>query len=112
MTEQELIKTAKSAVVEFAQTMQIIDDNYEFTPTGFKNGDTFNEANTNNGSCKLFAFAQLHQLDTQTTLNLFGRFYSEDVLKNPEGDDHQNIRNFMQYAWQGIEFSGTALSKK
>ena len=47
------------------------------------------------------------------TLQLFGRFYREDVLKNPSGDDHGNIRNFMKSGWDGVAFpDGLALKKK
>ncbi len=49
---------------------------------------------------------------TEETLLLFSEFYREDVLKNPEGTDHQNIRNFMKFGWEGIVFEGEALKKK
>jgi hypothetical protein len=35
-----------------------------------------------------------------------------DVLKNPNGTDHQNIRNFIEFGWDGISFDGEALKKK
>ncbi|WP_319379681.1 HopJ type III effector protein [Thiomicrorhabdus sp.] len=109
---QELIAALKDAPVDFKTVMQVIDSEYEFAPTAFKNGETFNEAGSNNGSCKVFAFGELHQLSEQQTLNAFGDFYCQDVLQHPENEDHQNIRNFMSYGWKGIEFSGTALVKK
>lgn len=112
MNITDLIQMAKQETVAFQSTMQVIDDHYEFTATEFKNGETLNLAGSNNGSCKLFAFAKLQELDEQTTLNLFGDFYAKDVLENPEGEDHQNIRNFMKFGWAGIEFSGTALTEK
>jgi hypothetical protein len=34
------------------------------------------------------------------------------VLENLEGDDHQNIRNFMKYGWEGIQFKNEALQEK
>jgi len=34
-------------------------------------------------------FAQLQQLSQAETLACFGKYYREDVLQNPEGDDHQ-----------------------
>ncbi|BCL72613.1 type III effector [Vibrio nigripulchritudo] len=95
--------------VQFQDVISVIDANYEFTPTEFKNGDTVNEAGQNNGSCKIFAFAKLNQLDAQSALACFGDFYRKDVLENPEGEDHQNIRNFMRFGWDGIEFKGEAL---
>ena len=32
-------------------------------------------------------------------------FYHQDVLNDQGGSGHQNIRNFMQYGWEGIQFS-------
>lgn len=109
---EQLITNAKNGAVDFKTTMSVIDASYDFSETGFKNGDTHNPAGTNNGSCKLFSFAKLNDLDPQTTLNLFGDFYTIDVLQNPDAQDHQNIRNFMQYGWEGIVFEGNALTKK
>ena len=98
--------------ITFADTMAVIEANYEFTPTAFSNGDTENAADTNNGSCKIFAFGLLNNLDQAHTLACFGDYYRKDVLGNPEGSDHQNIRNFIKSGWAGIEFSGEALSNK
>ncbi|WP_185205146.1 HopJ type III effector protein [Chryseobacterium sp. C3] len=98
--------------IEFKDVIAFIDEHYDFTPTKFTNGNTVNEANQNNGSCKIFSFAKLNDLSKEETLNLFGEFYREDVLKNPEGTDHQNIRNFMESGWEGIYFEGKALSRK
>lgn len=86
-----------------------IDEHYLFTPTAFTNGDIHNAVNQNNGSCKIFAFALLHQLSLESTLACFGDFYRQDVLEYPHNNDHQNIRNFMRYGWQGIHFSAQAL---
>ena len=98
--------------IQFSDTMEIVDTLYEFSPTEFSNGTTTNLENQNNGSCKLFAFAQLQGLSKQETLNCFGQFYTQDVLQNPKGDDHQNIRNFITHAWDGIVFKGKALQEK
>lgn len=98
--------------IQFKEVIDYIDDHYDFTPTKFKNGNTINEANQNNGSCKVFSFAILNNLSKEDTLQLFAEFYREDVLKNPEGTDHQNIRNFMKSGWDGISFEGEALKKK
>ena len=96
----------------FSNVIAYIDEHYEFTPTKFTNGNTVNEANQNNGSCKVFSFAKINQLSPEETLLLFSEFYREDVLKNPEGTDHQNIRNCMKFGWEGIIFEGEALKKK
>jgi hypothetical protein len=98
--------------VQFQQVIAVIDANYQFTPTRFVNGDTINEVNQNNGSCKIFSFAHCHQLNAQQTLACFGDFYRKDVLEHPLNDDHQNIRNFIRFGWDGVEFDGQALSAK
>jgi hypothetical protein len=98
--------------ISFEDTMAVIDALYEFTPTTFQNGNQLNEAGKNNGSCKLFSFAKLHGLSQQQTLHCFGAYYRNDVLQHPNGTDHQNIRNFMQTGWDGIEFGDTALVPK
>ena len=112
MTLDHLIQQLKQNPVDFQQVMQVIDNEYDFTPTRFTNGDQAHEANSNNGSCKIFAFALHHQLSEQATLNAFGDFYTQDVLQNPQGSDHQNIRNFMKTGWAGVEFEGQALMPK
>jgi hypothetical protein len=98
--------------IHFPDVISHIDAHYHFTPTAFQNGDTHNAANQNNGSCKVFSFAKLHQLTKEQTLHLFGDYYRKDVLQNPDATDHQNIRNFMKFGWDGIKFEGEALTKK
>jgi len=95
----------------FENTMAVIDANYHFTPCEFSNGDLVNAQNQNNGSCKIFAFAQLNNLNEQQTLHCFGDYYRMDVLENPNGTDHQNIRNFMQHGWAGIKFDTNPLTR-
>ncbi len=98
--------------IAFNDTIAVIDSLYEFTPTAFSNGDLLNEAGKNSGSCKIFSFARMHNLTPQQTLHCFGDYYRKDVLANPAGSDHQNIRNFMQSGWAGIHFNGSALTPK
>ncbi|SHM79111.1 HopJ type III effector protein [Flavobacterium xinjiangense] len=98
--------------IAFAETIAIIEENYEFSPTAFENGLQHNAAGENSGSCKLFAFAEIQNLSEEATLTCFGAYYYEDVLKNPKGTDHQNIRNFMKTGWDGIAFYGTPLVLK
>lgn len=98
--------------ISFSEVISHIDANFDFTPVRFINDGAVNEAGQNNGSCKIFAFAQLSKLSQEQTLALFGDYYRIDVLGNPGGSNHQNIRNFMQSGWDGIQFEGTALSLK
>ncbi len=107
---EKLKQTPES--VTFPETIEVIEANYNFTPTAFQNGNTHNAAGTNSGSCKLFAFAQLQNLSQDETLACFGAFYRDEVLGDPEGTNHQNIRNFITHGWDGIQFEGTALELK
>ena len=102
--------------IEFDKVMAVIADNYDFSPTSFSNGlgddKVINEQGTNEGSCRIFAFAQLNDLSVEKTLHCFGAYYRNDVLQNPQGSDHGNIRAFMSYGWSGITFDAPALSVK
>ena len=101
--------------VDFKDTIAVIAEHYDYTPSEFTNGvqqPLINQAGQNEGSCKIFAFAKLHNLDKQQTLALFGDFYRKDVLENPDGNDHQNIRTFMRDGWDGIVFKSEALTLK
>jgi len=98
--------------IEFPDVVVLIYRLYSYVPTGFRNHNLINEAGQNTGSCKLFAFARLHDLTEAQTLACFGAYYRADVMKNPEGDSHPNIRQFMETGWEGIEFEGVPLRAK
>lgn len=95
--------------VSFEQSIALIDRTYLFTPVAFRNGDLSNQAGENNGSCKILAFGQLHQLSEAQTLLLFGDYYRH-VLATPADSDHQNIRNFIRYGWNGVTFDKQPLT--
>jgi hypothetical protein len=97
--------------ISFNETIAVITEHYYYQPTEFSNGLFVNLAGTNEGSCKIFAFALIQQLSEPQTLMLFGDYYF-DVLNDPNGSGHQNIRNFMRDGWQGICFIGVALTVK
>lgn len=112
MTLDTFLNTLRTdpASVSFDDTMAAIAAAYAFTPTAFTNGDVVNAAGQNSGSCKLLAFAKLNGLTKEETLACFGAYYREDVLKHPDGNDHQNIRNFMRYGWDGVTFETMPLA--
>ncbi|MBU2995787.1 HopJ type III effector protein [Cellulophaga baltica] len=97
--------------IEFSETIAVIEAKYTFTPTAFKNGALSNASGENSGSCKLFAFAQKEGLTKEETLACFGQYYFDDVLKAPNGEGHQNIRNFMNTGFDGLSFEGEALNE-
>lgn len=98
--------------IDFKETIAVIDAHYNFTPAEFQNGELKNEAGQNSGSCKVFSFGQLQSLTQEQTLSCFGDYYRVDVLQHPDANDHQNIRNFIKYGWDGIRFKNNALSPK
>ena len=116
MTLNDFLQRVKvGQMVDFQQTMSIITEHYHYRPTEFSNGLTeplISQAGTNEGSCKIFAFARLQNLTPEQTLSLFGDYYHKDVLGNPDGSDHQNIRRFMRDGWKGIVFKSDALQAK
>jgi len=116
MMLNDFIERVKAGqAVDFQDTMAVIAAHYDYQPAEFSNGieePLLNEAGRNEGSCKIFAFAQLHGLDQAQTLALFGDYYRKDVLENPAGSDHQNIRHFLRDGWAGIHFKSVALTAK
>ncbi|MDH5710878.1 MAG: HopJ type III effector protein [Gammaproteobacteria bacterium] len=114
----EFIKKIKSNPdnIEFDHVIDQINKYYTYTPTQFSNGQDgdciISNSGENEGSCKVFSFAQLHQLSETQTLNCFGQYYRDDVLNNPDGTDHANIRTFMKYGWNNILFENTALKPR
>lgn len=114
MTIYELLTAVRSLpdTVSFSQVMAVIEAHYHFSPTAFQNGALENEAGKNEGSCRLFAFGLLHGLSEKEMLSCFGDYYRKDVLQNPDGSDHQNIRQFMKSGWQGIRFPQPALTPR
>ena len=106
-----LLNELKSNARPFKEVLEFIDTYYQHQPTAFKNGEAYNEATQNQGSARVFAFAQLNNLEQEDTLHLFAEHY-QSVLNSPEGTDHQNIRQFMIHGWPGIVFEGQALLEK
>jgi len=97
----EKVKQTPSQIT-FPETIAVIEENYIFTPTAFQNGTQHNAAGENSGSCKLFSFAKLQNLSKEETLACFGAFYFEEVLGDPNGTNHQNIRNFINLGWENL----------
>lgn len=118
MTEKEFLNKVSNTpeALNFKEVMVFIAENYQYHPVSFTNGrgdeQVLNEAGTNEGSCKIFAFAQLNKLNASQTLHCFGDYYRQDVMQHPEGSDHANIRAFMVHGWAGINFDGSALAAR
>ena len=100
----------KAAKIDFKEIIELIESNYNFTPSAFKNGDLENQSTENQGSCKVFSFAILEGLSKEETLACFGQYYTE-VVNDPIGTGHQNIRNFMKTGFEGLSFENETLIK-
>lgn len=117
-TLSSLINKIKSAPlnIEFNDVINVISEHYHYSPVLFTNGVKIdcvvNQAQENEGSCKIFSFAQLNQLSEIQTLNCFGQYYREEVLNDPGGTNHANIRAFMKHGWDYIKFDDIALTPK
>lgn len=97
------MKLAELQKLPFKEIIAYIDDNFEYTASSFKNGELINAENENQGSAKTLYFAKLNNLSVEDTLKLFAEHY-QAVLQDKEGSSHQNIRNFMQSGWEGVQF--------
>lgn len=102
-------------LVAFGEVLDVIKAHYRFTPTQFDNGigddAVCNSADQNQGSCRVFAFARLHDLTEKETLACFAGHFRE-VLDDPDGTGHANIRRFMRDGWAGIRFHGEPLARR
>jgi len=106
-----LITASKKGSLAFSEVIALIETYYKHQPTAFHNGEAYNEATQNQGSAKVFACAQINDLNAGDTLYLFAEHY-QSVLANPNATDHQNIRQFMAHGWPGIVFQGEPLVVK
>jgi hypothetical protein len=107
---KEKLKTTPTAIT-FAETMQVIDDNYTFTPAAFTNGKFKNKVGENSGSNKIFAFALKQKLTKAETLYCFGENY-KTVLNDQNGTSHYNIRTFMNSGLEGLVINNLTLKLK
>ena len=108
--KNKLTNTPKE--LDFSDTINTIEANYNFTAAAFKNGDLENSNTQNLGSCKVFSFAIKQGFTKEETLACFAQYYFIDVLENPNATDHQNIRNFMNTGFEGLVFENETLTEK
>jgi hypothetical protein len=111
MLLNELLLGLRQQSLDFEDTQAFIAANYDYQPVAFQNGNQHNAAGTNEGSCRIFAFGLLNQLEAEDILLCFGRFY-RDVLTSPDDTDHNNIRQFMLSGIAGLRFEKNALVAK
>ncbi len=109
---ETFIAEARAGRVDYEETISLIKALFRVVPCSFRVGKghfmVTNAAGTHVGSLSILALGRLLGLDKTTTLQLFGRHYRE-VLANPHGEGHANIRQFMLHGWDGVEILGDPL---
>ncbi len=99
------IKSFDSSLLEIVTT-------FDISPVPFVNGPIKNKRGKNAKSAAIFAYGLKMGLSAEDTLKLFGGIY-QAVLNNPEGGNHENIRQFMLTGWNGLKFpKGLGLKKR
>ena len=107
----EKIKAGGSPA-NFAETIALIDEHYQYFEVPFSVGDVKNKANENTGSAKVLSLGLMTRMDEKATLRLFGEHYAQ-VQATPQGTDHANIRSFIKNGFPGVEFpTGLAIISK
>ncbi len=106
----QLLSQLNNKEIKFSNVLLFIESHYTHTPAAFKNGAQLNAATENQGSAKVLRFAQLNRLSETDTLKLFAEHY-DDVVATPNSVNHQNIRQFMQFGWEGVRFENEALTE-
>lgn len=56
----ELTGKTKEGKTKFAEVLTFIDNNYNYSPAAFKNGNIYNKETENQGSARVFSFAKLN----------------------------------------------------
>ena len=98
--------------LSFSRVLDVINKNYDFTPTAFGVvASAPNTAGQNEGACRVLAFAKDQNLDKGATLQLFAEHY-QNVSDDPDGETHQNIRLLMAHGLDGVWFEKNPLSRK
>ena len=95
----------------FATTLAFIETWFDFTPSAFLNGSVANAVDQNQGSCKVFALAQLLELTQEQALRCFGEHY-RDVVATPDVDNHHNLRRLLKEGLADISFDSFPLTQK
>lgn len=111
MTADQLRARLGTDEHRFADTLAFIAEHYHYQPSAFTNGPVHNDAEQNQGSCKVLAMAKDQQLSDQQALQCFAEHY-QVVLNTPDGEDHANIRALMQHGQAGVSFATFPLTRR
>ncbi len=109
--KSDFLQQITQADFQFETTLAFIEQHFNFTPSAFNNGGVANSSEQNQGSCKVFALAELIKLNQEQALCCFGQHY-RDVLATPEVDNHHNLRRVLKEGLVNITFTQFPLEIK
>ena len=95
----------------FAATLAFIAEHYHYQPSAFTNGPLSNAAGQNEVSCKVLGLALLEHFSLDEALLAFGEHYRQ-VLGDPAGSDHGNIRALLAHGLVGVTLAQQPLTPK
>lgn len=110
LIRQQLLAQLAHSEHTFAQTLAFIEQHFNYQASGFKFAQLESNSEQNQGSCKIFALAQLLNLTQAQTLLCFGEHYRH--LNNTAQDSHLNLRQLAKIGRINIEFEHFPLSLK
>lgn len=108
---QDFLAAIETDTHQFAATLAFINQWFEFTPSGFRNGSVINNADQNQGSCRVLAMALQLGFTAEQALKCFGEHYRE-VLATPAVDNHHNLRRLQRQGLVDILFDHPPLQRK
>lgn len=108
---EAFLQRLPQADFQFEETLAFIENHYDFTASSFNNGSVENAVDENQGSCKVFALAELLNLSQEQTLQCFGQHY-RDVLATPDVSNHHNLRRVQREGLGDIHFAQFPLAEK
>ncbi|MDX5371749.1 MAG: HopJ type III effector protein [Pseudomonadaceae bacterium] len=111
MTLQDFRARLHGEQFQFAETLALVAEHYDYRPSAFRNGSVENAAGRNEGSCKTLGLALLEGFSLEETLRAFGEHYRA-VLATPDGSDHANIRALQNTGLGGVQFERQPLARK
>lgn len=106
-----LLTKLKDGTANFNDVLNFIDNHYITQAVSFKNGKLINGSHENQASARVLSLAKIFALSEEETLSLYAEHY-QSVLADPKGKGHENIRNFMEYGWDGITLNKLAIIPK
>lgn len=111
MKRQDFLASLGTEQHRFADTLEFIDAHYAYQPSGFDNGPVRNNADQNQGSCKVLAMALDQDLTDLQALQCFAEHY-QAVLADPAGSDHANIRALRDHGLNAVTFDTPPLTRR